>query len=182
MQLKVATLENIDSTLNLHAKYQVDTIKEEDKKDGFVTTPFTKDELKDLIEQERGLFIAMDNDKVVAYVMSASWDFWSKWAMFTFMAKNLEGKSYKGININTKNSYQYGPICIDKAYRSTSLLPEIFNFAKKNMTNRFDILITFVNKINPRSYNAHHKKLGLDILSEFEYNNNNYWELVAKIR
>jgi hypothetical protein len=114
--------------------------------------------------------------------MSASWEFWSRWAMFAFMAKNLDCKSYRGIDITSKNSYQYGPICIDKAYRGTKLLPEIFNFAKKNMTNRFDILITFVNKINPRSFNAHHKKLGLDILSEFEYNNNKYWELVTKIR
>jgi len=58
MEYKIATLEDIDATLKLHAKYQIDTIKEEDKKDGFVTTAFTKEELRELILQEQGLFIA----------------------------------------------------------------------------------------------------------------------------
>ena len=54
MHYKVAELSDIEATLELHAKYQVDTIAEEDKKDGFVTTAFTKEELTDLIEQEQG--------------------------------------------------------------------------------------------------------------------------------
>jgi len=72
MEYKVASIDDIDATLKLHAKYQ---IKEEDKKDGFVTTAFTKEELTQLIEQEQGLFIAKEGDEVLAYVMSASWQF-----------------------------------------------------------------------------------------------------------
>ena len=45
------------------------------------------------------------------------------------------------------------------------------------MAKRYPILITFVNKINPRSFAAH-SKLGLKVLSEFEYNNNHYYEMV----
>lgn len=33
MQYRVATVEDIKSVLKLHVKYQVETIKEEDKKD-----------------------------------------------------------------------------------------------------------------------------------------------------
>ena len=50
MEYKIATLDDIESTLVLHIKYQVDTIKEEDKKGGFVTTAFKKEELTQLIE------------------------------------------------------------------------------------------------------------------------------------
>ena len=46
------------------------------------------------------------------------------------------------------------------------------------MAKRFPILVTFINKINPRSYAAHTKKLGLTVIQEFEYNNNHYYELV----
>ena len=42
MTFKIAELSDIDKVLELHYKYQVDSILEEDKKDGFVTTPFTK--------------------------------------------------------------------------------------------------------------------------------------------
>jgi hypothetical protein len=72
MHYKIAELSDIDATLRLHAKYQIDTIAPEDKADGFVTTPFTREELTDLIEQEQGLFIAVEGDEVLAYVMSAS--------------------------------------------------------------------------------------------------------------
>jgi len=177
MQYKIATLDDIEATLKLHAKYQIDTIAPEDKKDGFVTTPFTREELTQLIEQEQGLFIAKEGDEVLAYVMSASWDFWSKWPMFAHMIKELPKLEYKRMKLSTKNSYQYGPICIDKRVRGSEVLPNIFNFALKEMAKRYSILVTFVNQINPRSFEAHHRKLGFDVICEFEYNGNNYWEM-----
>ena len=180
MQYKIAELSDIEATLKLHAKYQIDTIEEKDKKDGFVTTAFTKEELTELIEQEQGLFIAKEGDEVLAYVMSASWEFWSKWAMFQYMIENLPNLEYKGQKLSTKNSYQYGPICIDKSVRGTSVLSDIFEFALHEMSKRYPILITFVNQINPRSFEAHHRKLGLDVIQEFEFNGNRYWELGCK--
>jgi hypothetical protein len=178
MEYKIATIDDIEATLKLHSKYQIDTIKEEDKKDGFVTTPFSYEELKDLIEKESGLFIAKKDDEVLAYVMSASWEFWSKWAMFEHMIANLSNLEYKGQKLSTKNSYQYGPICIDKSVRGTAVLNDIFDFALKKMSKRYPILVTFVNKKNPRSFQAHSRKLGLDIIQEFEYNENSYYEMV----
>ena len=71
IELKKATIEEIDDVIALHNKYHIFTILEEDKKDGFVTTAFTYEELKDLIEKEEGLFIAKKDDKVIAYIMSA---------------------------------------------------------------------------------------------------------------
>ena len=179
---KIADVGDIDATLTLHAKYQIDSIKEEDKKDGFVTTTFSKAELTALIEKEQGLFIAKEGDKVVAYVMAASWAFWSQWAMFAFMIEELPTLSYKGQRLNTQNSYQYGPICIDKELRGGAVLREIFSFSLKHMAKRYPILVTFVNKINPRSYAAHTRKLGLEVLQEFSYNGNDYWELVCETR
>jgi len=177
MEYKIAELSDIDATLKLHAKYQIDTIAESDKKDGFVTTPFTREELTGLIEQEQGLFIAKEGEEVLAYVMSASWEFWSKWAMFAYMIEELSKLEYKGMKLSTDNSYQYGPICIEKRVRGTEVLDKIFHFALKEMSKRYPILITFVNKINPRSFEAHHRKLGLDIIQEFKYNSNQYCEM-----
>ena len=179
MLLKVAELSDIDDTLALHYKYQIDSIEEEDKTDGFVTTPFTREELTELIIKEKGLFIAKNNECVIAYVMAASWAFWSAWPMFAFMIKDLPNLNYQGQTLSTENSYQYGPICIDKSVRGTGILKQIFNFAKEKMSERFPILVTFVNKTNGRSYNAHTRKLGLDVIQEFEFNNNHYFEMAC---
>lgn len=178
MILKIAELCDIDAVLKLHAKYQVDTIEEEDKKDGFVTTAFTQEELIQLIEQEQGLFIAKEGNEVLAYVMAASWQFWSVWPMFAHMIEDLPNLEYLGQKLSVENSYQYGPICIDKSLRGTSILKEIFDFACSEMNKRYPILVTFVNKINPRSFEAHKRKLGLEVIQEFEYNGNEYYEMV----
>lgn len=178
MKLKIAEVSDIDGILKLHNKYQIDSIKEEDKKDGFVTTAFSQEELKNIIVQEQGIFIAIQDDEVMGYVMSASWQYWSKWPMFAFMIEELPKLEYLGQTLRIGNSYQYGPVCIDKRVRGTGLLEQLFNFALESMSQKYPILVTFVNKVNVRSYEAHKRKLGLEVIQEFEYNNNQYYEFV----
>ncbi|UOG73128.1 GNAT family acetyltransferase [Hymenobacter tibetensis] len=177
MELTIAGLDDIAGVLNLHKKYQVDTILEEDKKDGFVTTSFTREQLTKLIEEEQGLFIATQDGAVIAYVMSASWQFWSGWPIFSYMTDRLPTLKYAGHTLSAHNSYQYGPICVDKAHRGSGLLEAIFDFAREKMATRYPVLVTFINMINARSYAAHTQKLGLEVIAEFEFNNNQYFEL-----
>lgn len=172
-----ATISDIPGVKDLQKKYHVSTISEEDKVDGFVTTLFTDEQFKELIESEDGLAIALDGDKIVGYAMAASWDYWSAWPLFEFMIKDLPNTSYLGQVLSKENSYQYGPICIDKAYRGTDVLPNLFEFSRMQMEKRYPIMITFINQINPRSFKAHTEKLGLDVIKSFEFNNNQYYEL-----
>ena len=177
MQLSIATQNDIDDVLELHSNYQIDTISPEDKKDGFVTTSFTKEQLTQLINEENALFIARKNGTVVAYVMCGSWKFCSIWPIFTQMIHDLPNLSYLGQTITTENSYQYGPVCIDKSVRGSGALEAIFDFAREEMSKRYPILVTFINKVNQRSFKAH-SRLGLEVIAEFSFNNNHYYELV----
>lgn len=179
IQLKIAELSEINDVLKLHYRYQIDSIADKDKSDGFLTTPFTKEQMVDLITKENGLFIAKKGDDVVAYVMAASWGFWSAWPMFAHMINELPNLTYHGNQLSENNSYQYGPICIDKSVRGTGVLEMIFEFAKSKMSERFPILVTFVNKANERSYQAHKRKLNLDVIQEFEFDDNNYYEMAC---
>ncbi len=178
MRLKIARLQDIEKVLRLHRRYQIDSIKEEDKPDGFVTTAFDKEQLSELIEKEQGLFIAVDEDEVIAYVMSASWHYWSRWPMFEQMIKELHHLEYLGQRLSVENSYQYGPVCVDKRLRGSGVLEQLFDLARENMAKKYPILVTFVNKSNPRSYAAHKRKLGLETIQEFTYDGNHYYEMV----
>jgi len=172
-----AVIEDIPLIEELQKKYHVNTISEEDKPNGFVTTLFTSEQFEELIKTEQGVALACDGETVVGYAMAASWDFWSKWPLFQYMISDLPNIEYLGQRLNTLNSYQYGPICIHVDYRGTEVLPRLFDFFREQMSNRFPILITFINHINPRSYRAHVEKLGLDVIKDFQFNNNNYYEL-----
>lgn len=178
MILKIAKISDIENVLELHYRYQVDSIADEDKKDGFVTTPFTKEQLTDLIIKEQGLFIAIKDEKVVAYAMAASWQFWSIWPLFEYMIKDLHNLKYLGQILTVDNSYQYGPICIDKSVRGSGVLENIFDFSREHMAKKYPILVTFINVTNPRSYEAHVRKLKLEVIQKFNFHNNIYYELV----
>lgn len=172
-----ATVEDITALEELQKTYHVATINESDKADGFVTTLFTTEQFRELIEEENGISIACDEIKIVGYVMAASWNYWSKWPLFQHMINDLPNTNYLGQQLSVFNSYQYGPICIHKDYRGTQVLMDIFDYSRKQMNKKYPILITFINHINTRSYNAHTKKLGLDTIKSFEFNNNVYYEL-----
>ncbi|GAB2786371.1 GNAT superfamily N-acetyltransferase [Hymenobacter luteus] len=180
MQLKLADIGDIDGVLALHRKYQLATIAEEDKPDGFVTTAFAREQLMQLIEQEQGLSVATHQGQVVAYVMAASWQFWAEWPIFAFMIEQLPTLTYADRQLSTENSYQYGPVCVDKAYRGSGLLERIFEFSREQMAARYPVLVTFINRINGRSYAAHTQKLGLEVIREFAFNGNHYYELACK--
>ena len=142
----------------------------------FVTTPFTIEQIENLIELD-GVFIACDENKVISYVMCASWHYWVAWPMFEYMASFLETLEFNKTKLTMDNSYQYGPICVSKEYRGQGIFENIFEFARKEMNKRYPILVTFINKINTRSYEAHVRKLGLEVVTQFEFNNNNFYEL-----
>jgi len=182
MEYRNANLNDIYKVSQLQKKYHILTIREEDKPDGFVTTLFTEEQFKELIEKENGLAIACDGDKVAAYAMAASWHYWSAWPLFQYMINDLPNTQYLGYTLSVNNSYQYGPICIDKKYRRTEVLPNLFEFSKSQMKDRYPILITFINQINTRSYRAHVDKLGLEVIKKFDFNNNHYYELGYDVR
>jgi len=182
MEYRNANINDIYGVSQLQKKYHISTISEEDKRDGFVTTLFTEEQFKELIEKENGLAIACDNDKVIAYAMAASWDYWSAWPLFQYMINDLPNIQYLGYTLSTENSYQYGPICIDKQYRGTEVLPNLFEFSRLQMKDKYPVLITFINQINGRSYRAHVDKLGLEVIKTFDFNNNHYYELGYDMR
>ncbi|WP_413698924.1 GNAT family acetyltransferase [Psychromonas sp. KJ10-10] len=179
-ELRNATLADIEEVLILHYRYQIDSINDEDKADGFITTAFTKEHLQSLIEQENGLFIASIDNKIVAYAMVASWQYWSQWPMFEFMIKHLHDSACLGETITIDNSYQYGPVCVDKSVRGKGAFESVFNFSLTEMSKRYPIMVTFINIINPRSYQAHTSKTPLQVIKEFDFNNNHYYKLACK--
>lgn len=177
-----ATARDIPQIEALQQQYHISSIREEDKKNGFVTTLFTAEQLLELIEREDGISLACDGEAVVAYAMAGSWDYWSKWPLFQHMIADLPNTVYLGQTLTTTNSYQYGPVCIDITYRGRGVLESLFRSSTSQMSARYPILITFINQINGRSFAAHTRKVGLDVIKTFDFNGNHYYELGYETR
>lgn len=177
--IRQATLDDLDNIKTLHARYQLQTISEEDKQDGFVTTAFSDEQWQHVIEVEQSMCIAVNQGKVVGYVIGASWQFFAAWPLFAHMIDHLAEKSLEGNTLNTDNSYQYGPVCIAKEFRNTGLFESLFSFSQTLMSKKYPYMVTFINKANGRSFAAHQKKTPLEVVSEFEFKGQYFYELAT---
>ena len=179
MTLRNATLHDIEKVVILQDKYLLANTPENERQNGFVTTPFTVPQLEEVIGLD-GLFVADDQGDIVAYAFAASWEYFSQWAIFPFMVNRFPDIKYCNFEINEQNSFQYGPVCIDMAYRGSGLFPRLFEVMRLAMNARYPIGVTFINKINQRSYEAHTKKLKMEVVDEFTFNNNNFYGLAFR--
>ena len=174
MLTRLANANDISEVLILQSSYLYSNLSENERKEGFVTTPFSIPQLEEVIK-ENGLFVAQNEmGQIVAYAFAASWHYFSQWEIFNYMVSRFHNLSFEGEKITTDNSFQYGPVCIEKKYRGTGLLSLLFEEMRLELLKKYPISLTFINKINVVSENAHTRKLGWKIIDEFEFNANQY--------
>jgi hypothetical protein len=173
MITRVAIESDIDEILELQSRNLYTNLSETERAEGFVTTPFTVEQIKTLLTQP-GVFVAEKQGSVVGYAFAGSWDFFSRWAIFPYMTSRFPQLEFQGTQITVDNTFQYGPVCIDQTLRGSGIFPQLFETMRSSLSARFPIGVTFINKANPRSLAAHTQKLNLAIIDEFEFNGNFY--------
>ena len=174
--IRMAIESDIDGILDLQSGNLYSQLSPADLAGGFVTTPFTLDLLRQLLIQN-GVFVAKSECKIVGYLLAADWTFFSQWEIFRVMMARLPELRFQGRVITVARSFQYGPICIDRAMRGSDVFPKLFGLMRSSFTKRFPVGVTFINKLNQRSFAAHNRKLDLEIIDEFELNGNSFYTL-----
>ena len=174
--IRTAIESDFQSILDLQARNLYANLAVAELPGGFVTTPFSSDLLRLLLVQN-GVFIAENQGQLVGYLLAGDWDFFAQWAIFKVMIDRLPLLSFQQQEITVKNSFQYGPVCLDRSSRGSQVLPQLFELMRSNFAPKFPIGVTFINKINQRSFAAHTRKLNLDIIDEFEFNGNLFYTL-----
>lgn len=173
MKSRLATTNDIHQVLALQKLNIFANLSEAEREDGFVTTPFTYAQIREIIGL-KGLFVTEMEGEIIAYVFAGSWKYFSQWKIFKVMIASFPKLIFDGKRINTQNTFQYGPICIKKNFRGNGILQSLFEKMRLEMLKKYPISITFINKENKRSIFAHTQKLHWNIIDEFEFNDNTY--------
>jgi hypothetical protein len=174
--IRAAIESDFDGILDLQARNLYANLPVAELAGGFVMTPFTPDLLRELLVQN-GVFIAEWEGQIVGYLLAGDWTFFSQWEVFRLMIDRLSELRFQGRSIAIEHSFQYGPICLDRAVRGSEVFPQLFDLMSVNFSLKFPIGVTFINKLNQRSFAAHTRKLGLEIIDEFEFNRNSFYTL-----
>jgi hypothetical protein len=176
MDIRPALEADIPGVLALQEANLFENLTDEQKAAGFVTTRYTVEQVQALID-ENGLFVAHDGGAVVGYAVAASWQFLSQWPIFPHMIARLIGRDLFGTAISEANTFQYGPVCVDATRRGTDLFPRLFENMRQNLSLRYPVGLTFINRVNGRSFRAHTAKLGLEVVDEFSFSGRDYFSL-----
>ncbi len=182
MTIKQATIEDIEAIMQLQEKYHVSNLTEVEKQTkGFVTMKVTHEQFTHLTSNG-GVFIAITKSgQLAAYALTSDWAYYSQWAIIQEMESLLADFSLENVAITTKNSFQYGPVCIDEAFRGQGILEQLFKAIQETYAPKYAFAITFINKQNERSMRAHARQTPLSIVGDFRFNDNEYWALAAEI-
>jgi hypothetical protein len=165
---RLADETDIPAILALQAKNLVSNLSLEEQKNGFVTTPLSTQHLETLIAGEYA-FVAAADTGIAAYMITGSWAFFDEWPVFRHMVAMMPELLCQGIALTAQNSFQYGPVCIAEEARGSGLLLDMFTAMRLHLATRYPLGVTFVNKRNHRSFAAHHRKLGIEVIAEFAF-------------
>lgn len=185
MEIRLAELEDMEGVKDLLTKYHRDTISDEDRPDGFVTTAITDEQLEELIKKERGVTIIVapaeeGPDRVLGFCFAAPWEFWSAWPLFRHMIDIIPDYEFEGKKLTVSDTYQYGPMCVDKSIRGTGAFEELFFASLDQFSDRFPIMLTFVNQINKRSESAHKNKALMETIGTFDFGDSHYYLMAIR--
>jgi hypothetical protein len=96
MITRVAIESDIDEILELQSRNLYTNLSEAERTEGFVTTPFTVEQIKALLSQT-GVFVAEKEECVVGYAFAGNWDFFSRWAIFHTWSPDFRNSNFKGL-------------------------------------------------------------------------------------
>ncbi len=169
------------SILQLQNTNLVTNLAESERRDGFVTTPFDVVALTKL-NKGTGAFVACVDNCVVGYGMTGTLQEFQHSALIVYMNSRLQQITFHGQPIDADAALQYGPVCIDKEFRGRGVLQSLFNVLCQQLHSDFKIGVTFISTLNPRSYQAHVRKLGMTVVDEFEFTGKNYYTLAFVLK
>lgn len=182
IKTRIGNSNDISGILALQEKNLYNNLSEIERKNGFVTTPFTVNQIEEIFKQN-GLFVAENEQaELIAYAFAGSWKYFEQWEIFNYMVSRFPNLTFNETKITTENSFQYGPVCIDINHRGKGLLNLIFEEMRIEFYKKYPIAVTFINKVNVISEKAHTKKLGWEIIDEFQFNNNSYIGLAFNMK
>ena len=178
--VRLAGLDDMAGIKALLRKYHRDTISDEDRPDGFVTTAITDEQLAELIEKEKGVTVIAEpqetgSDRILGFCFAAPWEFWSAWPLFRHMIDIIPDHMFEGKKLAVSETYQYGLMCVDRSIRGTGAFEALFFTSLQQFRDRFPVMLTFVNQINKRSENAHTNKAHMETIAPFDFGENHYY-------
>ncbi len=156
----------------LAAKYHKASLSPEDQRGGFLSAQFSLQQIADMGDA-LGIIVAVDCEAVVAFACASRCDFPGQPPIVRHMLAQLAQFRFRGHPMDATETFVYGPVCIEAAFRGRGLLRAMYECMKRHAA-AYRTGIAFVADDNPASLGAHVEGLGMQPVGRFEFMGNGY--------
>ena len=177
MDVRRATPQDMPGLLQLQAASFIGNLSAEDREDGFLSIEFTLQQL-DAMARDCTLIVAMEQQQVLGYLCSASVDYCRQFPLLAALVESFPKLRYAERPLDSHQIFVYGPVCIARSQRGRGLLRSLYQELLRAIGSRYDLGVALISKENPRSLEAHVRKLGMTPVGEYEFRKQQY-DIVA---
>jgi predicted GNAT superfamily acetyltransferase len=172
--------QDYSAILRLQSANFIGNLSIEEQKEGFLSAEFTSQQVAEMAV-DLGTTIASVDGEVVAFLCAFRNKFNHGSPVVAKMLESYDRVEFDGKALSSYNSYVYGPVCIDRAYRRRGLLRGLYEAQKQELAGRFEVGVAFVSRTNPHSLKAHVAGLGMTEVGDFELKDDLYVILAFRV-
>jgi predicted GNAT superfamily acetyltransferase len=177
---RLAKPKDYPAILRLQSENFIGNLSLEERTEGFLSAEFTSQQVAEMAE-DLGTTVASVGGDVIAFLCAFRSEFSHGSPVIAKMLDSYDRVEFNGKALSSYNSYVYGPVCIDRAYRRRGLLRGLYEAQKRELAGRFEVGVAFVSRTNPYSLNAHVAGLKMVEVGDFELKGNIYDILAFRV-
>jgi ribosomal protein S18 acetylase RimI-like enzyme len=155
-------------------------LSESERADGFLSVDFGPDQVL-RFNRSIPIVVSESGPSLTGFLMGSSLDESASIPILVKMIECYDSLRFDGRFLNEYRSYVYGPVCVDRSVRGQGVLESLFRECLAQLAGRFEIGVLFVSAENERSIEAHRRKLGMELVGEFEFDEKMFQVLAFRL-
>ena len=171
VEYRQARPHDYPAILRLNSDNFIGNLSEDGRADGFLSAVFTMEQTAAMAE-DLGTTVAIVDGVLAGFLCAFRNDFEHGSPVVAKMIESYDRMRFECKLLSTYNTYAYGPVCIDRAYRRQGLLRGLYEAQKKELAGQFEVGVALIARSNPHSMQAHIAGLGMTEVGDFEVNGN----------
>jgi hypothetical protein len=168
-----ATVDDYPAILRLQSANHIRNLSIDERRQGFLSAEFSPAQVA-AMAQDLGITVAVSAGEAVGFLCAFRKEFNHGSPVIAKMLDSYDRVEFQGRRLRAYESYIYGPVCIDRAFRGKRLLRGLCEAQLHALAGRFDLGVAFVSRDNPHSFDAHVRGLGMKEVGSFEVGERTY--------
>lgn len=171
--------EDFSQILDLQNKNLFSALTSSDRKDGFLSTAYTKDQFLEM-DRTLGAVVGVEAGKVCGYIFAGTEKFYRNFIRASALLDQCAKISYRGKPLTSYRFFIANPICIDKDYRGADVYVRLCDKLLETVPKDYDLVLGFISIENTRHLSAV-KKVKMEVVGEFQSGEEKFC-ILARVR